>query len=97
MKPDGDKRSKRMAEVLRLHLTEGKGIKAIARQLKLHRKTVRKLLGRARGERKGPPAQPRSSILDPYCCRAPRMRVRSRISRGLRDGEWPVRATTATA
>jgi hypothetical protein len=27
MKPDGDERSKRMAEVLRLHLTEGKGIK----------------------------------------------------------------------
>jgi DNA-binding transcriptional regulator LsrR (DeoR family) len=53
MKPDGDERSKRMAEVLRLHLTEGKGIKAIARQLKLHRKTVRKLLGHARGERNG--------------------------------------------
>lgn len=67
MKPGGDERSKRMAEVLRLHLMEGKGIKAIARQLKLHRKTVRKLLGHARGERKGgQPAQPRSSILDPY-------------------------------
>lgn len=66
MKPDIDAKSKRMGEVLRLHLTEGKGIKAIARQLKIHRKTVRKLLGRARGERKCPPAQPRSSILDPY-------------------------------
>ncbi len=55
-----------MAEVLRLHLMEGKGIKAIARQLKLHRKTVRKLLGHARGERKGQLAQPRSSILAPY-------------------------------
>jgi transposase len=64
--PDDDERSKRMAEVLRLHLTEGKGIKAIARQLRLHRKTVRKLLGVASGTRKQAAAQPRSSILAPY-------------------------------
>jgi transposase len=66
MTADPDKRSRRMAEVLRLHLTEGKGIKAIARQLKIHRKTVRKLLGLARRERKDQPVQPRTSILDPY-------------------------------
>jgi transposase len=66
MKPDDDKRSRQLAEVLRLHLTEGKGIKAIARQLQMHRKTVRKLLGVARGERTARPPQPRSSILDPY-------------------------------
>jgi len=66
MKPDGDKRSRQLAEVLRLHLTEGKGIKAIARQLRMHRKTVRKLLGMARGAPKDQAARARSSILDPY-------------------------------
>jgi len=66
MRPVDDRRSKQLAEVLRLHLTEGKGIKAIARQLKMHRKTVRKLLGVARGERQAKPPLSRSSILDPY-------------------------------
>jgi transposase len=66
MTADPDKSSRRMAEVLRLHLTEGKGIKAIARHMKIHRKTVRKLLGLARRERKDLPTQPRTSILDPY-------------------------------
>jgi transposase len=66
MKLDGDKRSKQLAEVLRLHLTEGKGVKAIARQLRMHRKTVRKLLGVARGGGRPTPLPPRSSILDPY-------------------------------
>jgi transposase len=66
MTADGGDRSKKLEEVLRLHLTEGQGIKAIARKLKMHRKTVRKLLGVARGERKMKPPQPRSSSLDPY-------------------------------
>lgn len=66
MKAHDDQRSRQLAEVLRLHLTEGKGIKAIARQLRMHRKTVRKLLGVAQGKRKAGPLQPRSSILDPY-------------------------------
>ena len=38
-----DERARQMAEVLRLHLTEGKGIRAIARATKLGRKKVRKL------------------------------------------------------
>lgn len=66
MKSDGDKRSRQLAEVLRLHLTEGKGVKAIARQLKMHRKTVRKLLGASRGEGRARSPPPCSSILDPY-------------------------------
>jgi hypothetical protein len=57
MKQHGDERSRRMAEVLRLHLVEGKGIRTIARQMKLHRKTVRKQ------ERAQPPRVP---ILAPY-------------------------------
>jgi transposase len=66
MKPESDTRSEQMAEVLRLHLTEGKGIRAIAKRTKLHRKTVRKLLGLASGERKAEAAPRPSSILDPY-------------------------------
>ena len=52
-----DKRSTQMAEVLRLHLVEGKGIRAIAKATKLTRKTVRKLLGLASGKDKPKPAQ----------------------------------------
>lgn len=61
-----DERSLQMAEVLRLHLTEGKGIRAIAKAMKLTRKKVRKLLGLANGKHKPKPAQPRTSILAPY-------------------------------
>lgn len=61
-----DEMSKQMAEVLRLHLTEGKGIRAIARETGLGRKRVRKLLGLAKGKQKARPAQPKSSILNPY-------------------------------
>jgi transposase len=66
MKPEDDARSRQLAEVLRLHLTEGKGIKAIARQMKMHRKTVRKLLGVARGVPQEKAPRARASILDPY-------------------------------
>jgi transposase len=55
-----------MADVLRLRLTEGASIRAIARRLKLHRKTVRKLLGVASGTRRPKPAPARTSILAPY-------------------------------
>ena len=61
-----DERSRQMAEVLRLHLTEGKGIRAIAKAMKMGRKKVRKLLGLAQGKDKPKPAQQRSSILAPY-------------------------------
>ena len=63
-----DERSRELAEVLRLRLTEGKGIRAIAKATKLGRKKVRKLLGLA-SEGKAKPAAPpqqRSSILAPY-------------------------------
>jgi transposase len=62
----GEEPSKQMAEVLRLHLTEGKGIRAIARQTGLGRKKVRKMLALARGKHKPSPARQRSSILSPY-------------------------------
>ena len=61
-----DERSTQMAEVLRLHLIEGKGIRAIAKATKLGRKKVRKLLSLSRGKDKPKPAQGRSLILAPY-------------------------------
>jgi hypothetical protein len=39
--------SQRAAEVLRLGLVEGVGVRAIARRLGMARKTVRKILGRS--------------------------------------------------
>ena len=62
----GDEQSKKMAEVLRLRLTEGASIRAISRKLNLHRKTVRKLLGVARGKHKPKSQSPQTSILAPY-------------------------------
>lgn len=62
----GDEQSKKMAEVLRLHLVEGASIRAISKKLQLHRKTVRRLLGLASGTRKPRPAPTRTSILAPY-------------------------------
>jgi transposase len=61
-----DEHSRQMAEVLRLQLTEGKGIRAIAKEMRLGRKKVRKLLGLAKGYQKAKPAQQRTSILAPY-------------------------------
>ena len=55
-----------MAEVLRLHLIEGKGIRAIAKATKLGRKKVRNLLSLSQGKDKPTPAQGRSLILAPY-------------------------------
>ena len=66
MKPTEEEKSKQMAEVLRLHLVEGKGVKPIAKQMKMHRKTVKKLLGMASGIRKQEAPQPRPSILAPH-------------------------------
>lgn len=60
-------RSTQMAEVLRLHLLEGKGIRAIHREMGLNRKKVRSLLGSAKkGQGARKPVAPRPSILDPY-------------------------------
>jgi transposase len=54
-----------VAEVLRLGLVEGVSVRQIARQLKMARKTVRKILGRHSAPAK-PPAAPRGSLLDSY-------------------------------
>jgi len=59
-----DDRSGRVAEVLRLGLVEGVGVRAIARKLGMARKTVRRILGRHRAPTK--PRETRSSILDPF-------------------------------
>ena len=56
--------SQRTAEVLRLGLVEGVGVRAIARRLGMARKTVRKILGRA--VPKPTAAAARTSLLDPY-------------------------------
>lgn len=58
--------TRQMAEVLRLHLTEGQGIRAIARQTGLSRKTVRRMLGAAKGTREPARQRDRSSIVDSY-------------------------------
>jgi transposase len=57
--------SSHVAEVLRLGLVEGVGIRAIARKLHMARKTVRKILGRHRTPPKSL-VQTRGSVLDPY-------------------------------
>jgi transposase len=62
----GDEQSEKMADVLKMRLTEGASIRAISRKLKLHRKTVRRLLGLASGRRKARATSSRTSILAPY-------------------------------
>jgi transposase len=59
-------RSEQMAEVLRLHLTEGLGVRAIAKKTSMDRKKVRRLLAIARGKHQAAPSRPRTSILAPY-------------------------------
>ena len=56
--------SQRAAEVLRLGLVEGVGVRAIARRLGMARKTVRKILGRSLS--KPAAVVVRTSLLDPY-------------------------------
>jgi transposase len=59
-------RSQQLAEVLRLYLTEGKGIRAISRKTGLARKTVKNMLNSAQGERRSISHRKHSSILDAY-------------------------------
>ena len=54
-----------VAEVMRLHYTDGLALRAISRRLGIARNTVRRILGRR--QRKAREQQtPRSSLLDPY-------------------------------
>jgi transposase len=62
----------RVAEVLRLGLVEGVAVRAIARRLKMARKTVARILGRHRAPARRP-ADPRGSILDPYQAAIPNL------------------------
>jgi transposase len=55
-----------LAEVLRLSLIEGLGIRAIAKRLQLGRKTVRKMLGHAPALKRPLAEMPRGSLLDVY-------------------------------
>lgn len=59
-------RATQMAEVLRLHLTEGKGIRAICRQTGLDRKKVREMVGSAKSKPRKAAAERRPSLLDSY-------------------------------
>jgi transposase len=62
---DTDLASEARAEVMRLHYLEGLSVRAIAKRLRLSRKTIRKYLGRSEP---APILQraPRPSLLDPY-------------------------------
>jgi transposase len=53
-----------VAEVMRLHYTDGLGVRAISRRLEIARNTVRRILGRRK--RKSPSECVRPSQLDPY-------------------------------
>jgi transposase len=65
MSADDEVFAQRRAEVLRLTYTEGLGIRAIARKLKMARKTVRQLLDGDRS-RKQRQALPRAQLLNPF-------------------------------
>jgi IS30 family transposase len=90
----------RLSEVLRLSLVEGLSIRAIAKRLKLSRKTVRRLLARG-PERQPPSSEPRPSLLDTYdadCSRTrPSSRRRASSSGSGRAGTPAVSRSCATA
>jgi len=65
MKDAMARESQRMAEVLKLSLVDGLGVRAISRKLKVARKTVRKLLGRTTARPK-PVETSRPTLLAPY-------------------------------
>jgi transposase len=56
----------KMAEVLKLAYAEHLGIRAIARRLKMSRKTVSRMLDRDRAFKESRPRAPRETLLGPY-------------------------------
>jgi transposase len=66
MSAEEDRRAQRRAEVLRLTYAEGLGIRAIGRQLKMARNTVRKFLDGDRVLKQTRTAAPRARLLVPF-------------------------------
>jgi transposase len=66
MRVDDDVTSHRRAEVLRLTYADGLGIRAISRQLKMARKTVRKLLDGDRAAKQNKPVVARAKLLGSF-------------------------------
>jgi len=58
--------TERFAEVLKLAFVDGLGVRAIARRLRMARKTVRRILDRERRKQAPRPASPRPTLLGPY-------------------------------
>ncbi|MCG5052799.1 MAG: hypothetical protein KA712_07545 [Myxococcales bacterium] len=66
MSADDEIFAQRRAEVLRLTYAEGLGIRAIARNLKMARKTVRQLLDGDRSHKLRLSGAPRAHLLNPF-------------------------------
>jgi transposase len=66
MSAEDDVAAQRRAEVLRLTYADGLGIRAIARRLKMSRKTVRRMLDGDRARRHDKPPLPRARLLGPF-------------------------------
>ena len=58
--------TERFAEVLKLAFVDGLGVRAIARRLRMARKTVRRILDRERRKQSPRPTVPRPTLLGPY-------------------------------
>jgi transposase len=61
-----DAAAERFAEVLKLAFVDDLGVRAIARRLRMSRKTVRRILDRERRKQGPQPAAPRQTLLGPY-------------------------------
>ena len=66
MSAEDDQTAQRRAEVLRLTYADGLGIRAIARRLKMARKTVRGMLDGDRARKYDKPPLPRARLLGPF-------------------------------
>ena len=66
MSAEGDRLAQRRADVLRLTYAEGLGVRAIARRLRMARRTVRKFLDGDRAHKQDKSAAPRAKVLLPF-------------------------------